>query len=186
MAGPEAFLSKGRIRGSTDLILVSVGNAHQPFRRLLDAVDAAAEENIFRGEPVLVQAGHTPFSSTACTAVDFLTMQEFIDAVRNATVLICHGGAGTLHHAFAYGKIPVVMPRRVHYGEHVDDQYDLVKVLADSGRVIPAYEAADLPSAIERAMQRTHDNVGTSSREPALVAVIAGVLDELMRSESAR
>ena len=38
-------------------MFVTVGNATQGFARLLQAVDAAAGEGFFEGEPVLIQTG---------------------------------------------------------------------------------------------------------------------------------
>ena len=95
-------------------------------------------------------------------------MEEFVNYIRNASIVICHAGAGTLIHVLQAGKVPVVMPRRKKYGEHIDDhQLELVKVLAEQGRVIAAFEMGDLPQAIAEARQRA-GVVGSAQPSPML------------------
>ena len=90
---------------------VSVGNANQPFSRLLEAVAILAEQGGLP-LPVIVQHGHTPFVSTSCKAIDFMAMEDFSEYVQSAELLIIHAGAGSMIHACQAGKVPVVMPRR--------------------------------------------------------------------------
>jgi UDP-N-acetylglucosamine transferase subunit ALG13 len=137
------------------MILVSIGNATQGFSRLLNAVDKLAGDGIFGDESVVIQSGNShEFRAVHCKQVDFLPMVQFAEMVLDANLVICHAGAGTLHHAFQAGKLPIVMPRRKKYGEHIEDQLELVKTLAADGRIIPAYEPENLPAAIAEARQR--------------------------------
>jgi UDP-N-acetylglucosamine transferase subunit ALG13 len=131
------------------MIFVTVGNANQGFRRLLDAIDDLAASDIFKHDSVLVQCGsNSDFHPRNCAKQDFFPPEKYRELIETAEIIVCHGGAGTLHHVFQAGKVPVVMPRRQKYAEHVDDQYALVKALAEQGRVIPAFEPADLPGAV--------------------------------------
>ena len=135
------------------MILVIVGNAHQGFLRLLNAVDALAGEGFFSGERVFIQSGNNPqFQPKFCEHQAFVGMDEFTKRVLEADLVICHSGAGVLTHVLRSGRVPVVMPRRQEYDEVIDDhQLELVEVLAAQSRIIPAYEPEDLRSAIERA-----------------------------------
>ena len=133
---------------------VSLGNATQPFPRLLAAV-AAAEALLPR--PLVVQHGATPAAALAglsgveCHA--FLAMPEFERRVAESRLLILHAGAGSVIHAVRAGKRPVVMPRRQHLGEHVDDhQLEFARTLAASGHVSLTETAEDLPRAIAQAL----------------------------------
>jgi UDP-N-acetylglucosamine transferase subunit ALG13 len=154
------------------MILVTVGNATQEFRRLLDAVDKLAVEGVFGNETVFIQSGNNPgFRPSYCKYEPFLTMEDFATKIREVDLIICHAGAGTLYHAFRAGKVPVVMPRRKKYGEHVEDQLELAKALALEGRVIPAYEPEELPAAVAEARQRNRQPVPPPpSRMQSLVA----------------
>ncbi len=133
------------------MIFVTVGNATQGFRRLLNTVDQLAADGFFKGDEVLVQFGNNPgFQASNCKQEAFLSLEQFSATISKADLVISHAGAGTLLQLLQAGKIPVVMPRRKQYGEVVDDhQVELVKALAAEGRVIPAYEPEDLPEAIE-------------------------------------
>jgi UDP-N-acetylglucosamine transferase subunit ALG13 len=135
------------------VIFVTVGNATTGFRRLLEVIDQLAEAGAFGSDNVFIQSGNNPdFKPRYCEHETFITMELFCKWIEEATMVISHGGAGTLMHVLRTGKVPIVMPRRKHYGELVDDhQYDLVRSLAFEGRVIPAYETNDLPGAIELA-----------------------------------
>lgn len=164
------------------MVLVTVGNATQGFRRLLEAVDGLAGQGFFNGEAVLIQRGNDPcFVARHCQQEDWLPMEVFREAVREASVVICHAGAGTLMHVFRAGKVPVAMPRRKKYGEHVDDhQVELVKALVSQGQVVAAYEPEDLPDAVVEARERKRDPTLASSR---MVALVTEATDELIHGK---
>src|SRR5262245_52224783 len=103
------------------MVFVTVGNATQGFRRLLDAVAKLAEDGFFDGETVFVQSGHNPeFGSASCEVRPFISMDEFNERMESASLIICHGGCTQLQ-AVQMGKVPVVMPRREKFNEHVND-----------------------------------------------------------------
>jgi UDP-N-acetylglucosamine transferase subunit ALG13 len=115
-------------------------------------MDELAGVGMLKGESVIIQSGSaSDFRARHCKQRDFFPPDEYRDLIRKADVVVCHGGAGTLHHVFESGKVPVVMPRRKKYREHVDDQFELVKAIAEEGRIIAAYEPDDLPNAIVEA-----------------------------------
>ena len=151
----RTLLSEGHLWGAVAVIFVTVGNATQGFRRLLDAVDRLAGAGAFDGEEVFIQSGNNQdFRPLNCKTEPFLAMRDFVLKIEQADVVVCHAGAGTLLQVFQAGKIPVVVPRKA-YREHVDDhQLELTEALAAEGRVIPAYESEYLPAAIAEARQR--------------------------------
>jgi UDP-N-acetylglucosamine transferase subunit ALG13 len=127
---------------------VSLGNATQPFPRLLAAITA---HQALLPAPLLIQHGATP--CTLPGAIAFLPMAEFESHVAHARLLILHAGAGSVIHAVRAGKRPIVMPRRQHLAEHVDDhQLEFARTLAASGHLILAETEADLPGAIAAAL----------------------------------
>jgi len=159
---------------------VSVGNAKQPFRRLLDAVTQLAD---VLPSPVLVQHGHTPFISPRCKAVAFLGMEEFEASVRGAELVILHAGAGSIIHALQAGKLPVVVPRLAEYGEHVNNhQMDLARALVGTGRVVVALNLDELLNSIREALSRQRDHIqeraATAATEPGMVGLIRQALAE--------
>jgi UDP-N-acetylglucosamine transferase subunit ALG13 len=153
----------------TDGTFVSVGNATQPFTRLLDAVAVIAKK---LPQPLVIQNGRTPFRGHACFVVEFMGMDEFDTLIRGSQLLILHAGAGAVIHAVQAGKIPVVMPRRAHYGEHIDDhQLELAQELERAGKAIVALEPEHLETAVIQAMSR-QGQCTASGAEPRVVQLV--------------
>lgn len=155
---------------------VSVGNANQSFERLLQAVAALAGQGRLPA-PVVVQYGYTPFESTVCQAIDFLSMEDFSRHVLRADLLILHAGAGSMIHACQAAKVPVVVPRRARYGEHIDDhQVELVEAFAQQGLVVRVDGVDDLEVAAQRAIKLQNECDKVPHKEPPLVGMVRETL----------
>jgi len=161
---------------------VAVGNATQPFGRLLDAVSAIAPR---LPQPVIVQHGSTPFRTPGCRARPFVGRDEFDRLIREASLVICHAGAGCVIEALRAGKTPVVMARRRIHGELVDDhQAEFARLLAGTGKAIVADEPVLLEACASAALERQAQR--RSSAEPALVRIVAEVLDAIAAAGGSR
>jgi UDP-N-acetylglucosamine transferase subunit ALG13 len=160
------------------VVFVTVGSAPQGFRRLLEAVDRLAGAGVFGEDPVLMQVGHAEgFIPLHCEAKTFVSREDYQRLVRQASLIICHGGATPLEIIRA-GKVPIVMPRRKKYGEIVNDhQVEFVQALTVEGRVIPAMEPEDLPEAIAKARQLNMTRRPLPSSP--MVSLVAQALEEL-------
>jgi len=156
---------------------VSVGNARQPFPRLLEAVTGIAE---LLPRPVTVQYGHTVFQDARFDCIDFLDMDEFRSRLTDAEIVIAHGGAGTIITALESGKLPIVMPRRAEHGEHVDShQVELVAELAEKRKVIAIEDANGLRAALARHREPAHGATAVRKETPRLVEMVAADLRAL-------
>lgn len=135
------------------MIFVTVGNANQPFDRLLSGIISLIHKGEISSDAVILQIGHScSVQENSIHTVPFFPLSEFERLIAEAELVVTHAGAGVLMHLFRLKKIPIVMPRRKHYAEHVDDhQFELVQALASEGRVIPAYEPENLSEAIHKA-----------------------------------
>jgi UDP-N-acetylglucosamine transferase subunit ALG13 len=128
------------------LIFVTVGNAHNPFERLVRAADELAAR---LEEPVLVQSGHTAYQARHAEQVAFLGLDAYETAVQQARLIVAHAGSGSVIAAFRYGKPLILMPRRRQFGEHVNDhQLELTAALAADPRVRVVQNADELWAAI--------------------------------------
>jgi UDP-N-acetylglucosamine transferase subunit ALG13 len=126
------------------MILVTIGTNEQPFDRLVRAAAALGGD-----EPLLVQHGSSREPHGRGEWVDFLTFDELAERAREARVVVCHAGVGSIMLARRCGQRPVVVPRRHHLGEAVDDhQLFLARRLAESGLVTLVEDVADLPAAL--------------------------------------
>ncbi|WP_176957509.1 glycosyltransferase [Mariprofundus sp. KV] len=156
---------------------VSVGNANQPFTRLLDAITACAD---LLPKPIVVQHGHTPFNDPRCEGHAFLSMDQFVEQIRSAEVVIVHAGAGSVIHTIRERKVPVVMPRRAKYGEHVDDhQQELALALAEEGKLVVVDDVASLLSAVDKARAMQEKSGSKDIEIPPMVKVVENLLTAL-------
>lgn len=165
------------------MIFVTVGNAVQGFDRLMRAVEEMKETGILDGE-IVIQHGHSRLVPRGCIAVDFLPRDDFDRHVEGATIVITHGGAGSVGKCLRAGKKPVVVPRLRAFGEIVNDhQLELVRELDGQGRIYPAIGVADLPGAIGRALKEG----GTqppSRGGAAVMALVGDFIDRLAGSKA--
>jgi beta-1,4-N-acetylglucosaminyltransferase len=169
------------------MIFVTIGNAKQGFKRLLDAIDDLASKDFFAPETVLLQIGNNKdFMAHSCKQEKFLGMDEFSKIVEESNLVICHAGAGSLSHVFRFGKIPVVMPRRKKYNESIDDhQIEIVEELTAEGKIIPAYEPEDLPDAIKIARERNANgnaiHAGLEEKRKPMLDLVEQAIRELVK-----
>ena len=143
--------------------------------RLLVAVDELAKRGALPA-PVKIQCGHTDFSSRHCIVVPFPGLDEFECAVRDAELIVCQAGSGTVLLANLAGKVPVVVPRLQEYGEVVDDhQVANARELEEAGNAVAVYDIANLEAATKRAISAQRDRIARR-QSSALVAAVAGDL----------
>lgn len=181
MGTSSEVFSQSDFGGAPVLIFVTIGNPTQPFLRLLKAVDQYAGQHLYQNEEkFFIQSGNNPdFHPSHCEYSPFVSMEEFEHYMEMADVVICHGGCGSIGPALRSGKVPVVVPRRKKYGEHVNDhQMQLTKVLADEGRVVPVYEIEKLSSAIAQARGRQAQPISTTT--PRLLTLVSHAIEELV------
>jgi UDP-N-acetylglucosamine transferase subunit ALG13 len=126
------------------MIVVTIGTNEQPFDRLVRAAAALGGE-----EPLLVQYGASRVPHGRGEWVDFLSFDELAERAAEARVVVCHAGVGSIMLARRCGHRPVVVPRRHHLGEAVDDhQLFLARRLARSGLVTLIEDETELPAAV--------------------------------------
>ena len=130
------------------MIFATVGTHHQPFDRLVRiALGLAGDAQL------VVQHGHTG-RVAAGPAVQWhrwLSPAEMTALMRAADVVITHAGVASIVDAVRAGHRPIVVPRRQHLGEHVDDhQLQIVAALEERGIVTRLHNAADsAPGALD-------------------------------------
>lgn len=132
------------------MIFVTVGTHEQPFDRLVRAMDELVTDGILI-EPVFIQTGYCVYEPKHCEWAQFIPAPEMRGYMVAADVVVTHGGPSSFIEAMAAGKVPVVVPRRAEYGEHVNNhQVDFVREVEErKGGIVPVYDTSSLPDAIE-------------------------------------
>jgi UDP-N-acetylglucosamine transferase subunit ALG13 len=127
------------------MILVTVGTHEQPFDRL---VEAAAQ--LGGDERLVVQYGTCTVPHGRGEWVDYMSFDELAEQARRARVVVSHAGVGSIVLARRFGHRPIIMPRRPHFGEHVDEhQMQLTRRLAKAGIVTVVEDAEQLAAAVD-------------------------------------
>lgn len=133
------------------MIFVTVGTHEQPFNRLVKAVDdLKADGTIPADEPVFIQTGFSTYEPQHCEWTKLLPYEDMQSYIQEARIVITHGGPSSFLAPLQLDKIPIVMPRRVEYGEHVNDhQVEFVKDVAERfDNIIVVDDKTELAAAI--------------------------------------
>jgi len=138
------------------LLFATVG-ATLPFERLVDTVIAAKSAGHLPYEIVL-QTGSDPRSLPSLDGVrmvESLDFQEVQQILRDAEMVLCHGGTGSLVTALRAGCKTMAMPRRFDLAEHYDDhQEEVTTAFAERGLIDIVNGPEDLEAAIARGKNR--------------------------------
>jgi UDP-N-acetylglucosamine transferase subunit ALG13 len=161
------------------MILVTTGTHEQPFDRLV----MAADQMVANGHEVVIQYGYSspPNQARGHRMLPTNTLRELAS---RADLIITHGGPGSLWDAFNANKIPIAVPRRREFGEHVDDhQVAFVRHLAKKRRVIAVYEPQiELPSAVENYVMLSRECITPASRASENRSSLKSLLDNWLTS----
>ena len=147
------------------MILAIVGTLPYSFERLVRAVDDIAS----KGFDAFIQTGNTPYTPRHCEWQRFLRRDQMLERIRNASLVISHGGFGSLADCLAYGKTVISVARRPELNETFAPQEPLVRALAAQGRIIAVSDVSELAAAVASASQ-FRPAPGAQNRIPQLIA----------------
>lgn len=102
------------------MIFVTVGTHEQPFNRLIKKIDELKRDGIIK-EDVIMQIGFSTYNPKYCEYNKLISYQDMIKNVKNARIVITHGGPSSFIMPLQVGKIPVVVPRQQKFNEHVNN-----------------------------------------------------------------
>ena len=128
-----------------------------------------------------MQTGYCSYEPKRCEWQRFVPSPDMRSRMEEADVVITHGGPSSFIEAMAAGKVPVVVPRRAEFNEHVNDhQADFVNEVAErKGGIVPVYDMAELPAAIEEARRLTAGGAGFESHNAEFCEELARMIEEL-------
>ena len=130
------------------MILVLLGTQNNSFHRLLEEVDKNIKDGTIK-EEVIVQSGYTKFQSHRMRIIDLMSKEQLAEFQEEATLIITHGGVGSIVSSIEKGKKVIAVPRMHEYGEHVNNhQKEIVEDFNNKGYIIGIENVEDLKGAI--------------------------------------
>ena len=156
------------------MIYVTVGTMFLDFPRLIGAMDAIAANT---GERVVVQIGLGKTFPEHCEHFGFKPREEVLALQREARVIVCHAGIGSVLDALHVRRPFIVVPRRKRFNEHMNDhQMDLAQAIERRGWGLAVYNIEDLPTAC--ATPKPFPAHYQPGKEP-LVAAVRGFVEQV-------
>jgi UDP-N-acetylglucosamine transferase subunit ALG13 len=133
------------------VIFATVGTHEQPFDRLLLEIDRLAAQGALPDE-IFCQIGY----STRSLRVPSSPMLSYAETQRRtaeASLVITHGGPGSILPVLAARRPLVLVPRQQRFGEHVDDhQVAFCRRLGQERGVPVVEDITRLEASIEAAL----------------------------------
>ena len=131
------------------MIFVTVGTHEQPFDRLLKCIDKMVEEGKIT-DKVIIQKGYTEYEPKYCESHKLISYDDMQKYINDADIVVTHGGPASFIAPLAIGKIPIVVPRKKDYNEHVNNhQLEFSKeVEKRMGNIIVAETDEEIEDAI--------------------------------------
>lgn len=125
------------------MIFVTVGTHEQPFDRLIKCIDKMVENGKIK-EKVIIQKGYTDYNPSNCECYKLISYDEMNKYITEARIVVTHGGPASFIAPLTIGKIPIVVPRKKEFNEHVNDhQLDFAKEVEKRMKNIIVAESDD-------------------------------------------
>jgi UDP-N-acetylglucosamine transferase subunit ALG13 len=134
------------------LVFATVGTDVHPFHRMPRWIDGWLDSGGAQRARFFVQTG-TSEAPRLAEHRAYLGFAEMESAMREAAVVVCHGGPGTIMLAVSLGKRPIVIPRDAGRGEHVDNhQVAFSRRIAADGAALLAEQEEDFRRHLDAAL----------------------------------
>jgi len=127
------------------MIYVTVGTMFMDFPRLIGKMDVIAHET---NEPVIVQIGLGGTLPRHCEYFRFRPREDVLALQREARVIVCHAGIGSVLDAMEAGRPLIVVPRLKKFREHVTEhQMEVAEAVQRRGWGRMVLDIDELPGA---------------------------------------
>lgn len=146
------------------LMFVTVG-ATLPFNRMVETVAQLKAAGQIP-EAVIIQTGVGGCFPTGIETYETLTFDRMQSYLRDAEIVVCHGGTGSLVTALREGCRVIVMPRQFERGEHYDNhQSEITRAFVARNLIAVANSAEEMNVALKSVRAREALSATTDARE---------------------
>ena len=157
------------------MIFITLGSQKFQFNRLLKAVDKLVE-NATITDKFFAQIGYSDYNPQNYQFTRFLDRDEFAKIIEEADIVITHGGTGSIMEAVKKGKRVIAIPRRMKYGEHIDDhQLQVVRQFKDLNLICECDDAEKISDALNLVKKSTYKKY--VSNTPKIIDSIINFLE---------
>lgn len=130
------------------MVLVLLGTQNNSFIRLLKGIEKNIQNKTIT-EEVIVQSGYTKYKSEQMKIIDFISEKELQKLQDEATLIITHGGVGSIVSSLKKNKKVIAIARLKQYKEHVNNhQTEIVELFNSKGYLIGIKDVSQLQEAI--------------------------------------
>lgn len=164
------------------MIFVTVGTHEQPFNRLIKKVDDLVADGTIQ-EKVVMQTGFSTYKPKHCEAHKMMSFDEMQQNLKNARIVITHGGPSSFIEALQFGKVPIVVPRQEKFHEHVNNhQVEFTKLIAQKmNNIVPVYDINELSAILDNYSDIVKDkNSGENSNNSKFNERLEHIIDKLI------
>lgn len=159
------------------MIFVTVGTHEQSFDRLIREVDRLVKENIIN-ESVFIQTGFSDYTPKYCEYSKLISYDEVQNKIEKARIVITHGGPSSFLNVLQYNKVPIVVPRREKFAEHVNDhQKDFLNEVIKKGYNIIKVE--DIKNLENEILNYNDEKINFKSNNAIFIKKFNKIVDEL-------
>ena len=131
------------------MILVMTGTHDQGFNRLIKSVDKLAKNY---PEKFFIQTGNSVIKPENCEWKNFFKGEDREKKIKESSLIITHGGSGSIVDSLKFGKKTIVVPREKRFQEHINDhQLELASALDKEKKLVMCTDVEQLDKAIEKA-----------------------------------
>jgi UDP-N-acetylglucosamine transferase subunit ALG13 len=158
------------------LLFATVG-ATLPFDRLIETVATARRQGL-TPETVIAQTGVGGARPDGLEVTETLPFDKVQAILRDASIVVCHGGTGSLITALREGCHVIAVPRLSRLGEHYDDhQAEITEAFEKRGLVMVANTQDEMNAAL--AATATRKRVRATTDPTELQAFLRTVLSAI-------
>lgn len=162
------------------MIFVTVGTHEQAFNRLLEEVDRLKKENLIEDE-IIIQSGYSTYIPKHCQSMKLIGYDDMEKYLKEARIVITHGGPASFMQVIQLGKTPIVVPRQKQFDEHVNDhQLDFCLKVKKRGYSL---EIVENINELYSAILNVKDCEGTKSNNEQFNIAFEKEVDKLFSKE---
>lgn len=125
------------------MIFVTVGTHEQQFNRLIEYIDKLVADGKI-SEQIIMQIGYCTYEPKHCCWKRLYSYKKMNELVNKARIVITHGGPSSFIMPLQDGKIPIVVPRKFDFDEHVNNhQVAFTRAVADRMKTVILVEEVE-------------------------------------------